>query len=135
MYYEIDVDDKKYLYQMLIYYTFMLRIGCQPMILITFNLAKTWLNMIKVNCYRLLNHLPLEVLECLEVSPLGHVGSVLLSVVAQALLCDFLCAGFLLLPLPTMPLMASSGKYRLLRVGLRTETHHRCTVGEEGFHL
>jgi hypothetical protein len=31
---------------------------------------------------------------------LGHVGSVLLSVVAQALLCNFLCAGFFLSPSP-----------------------------------
>jgi hypothetical protein len=38
-------------------------------------------------------HLPLEAFACLEVWPLGHDGSVLLSVVAQALLCNFLCAG------------------------------------------
>jgi hypothetical protein len=37
-------------------------------------------------------HLSLEVFACLEVWPLGHDGSVLLSVVAQALLCNFLCA-------------------------------------------
>jgi hypothetical protein len=35
----------------------------------------------------------LEAFACLEVSPLGHDRSVLLSVVAQALLCNFLCAG------------------------------------------
>jgi hypothetical protein len=39
-------------------------------------------------------HLPLEAFACLEVWPLGHDGSVLLSIVAQALLCNFLCAGF-----------------------------------------
>jgi hypothetical protein len=37
--------------------------------------------------------LPLEAIECLEVSPLGHDGSVLLSIVTQALLCSFLCVG------------------------------------------
>jgi hypothetical protein len=39
--------------------------------------------------------LPLEAFACLEVWPLGHGGSVLLSVVTQALLCNFLCAGSL----------------------------------------
>jgi hypothetical protein len=34
-YYEIDVDDKNYLYLKLFDYTCMLRIGCKPMILIT----------------------------------------------------------------------------------------------------
>jgi hypothetical protein len=37
--------------------------------------------------------LPLKASACLEVWPLGHDGSVLLSVVAQALLCNFLFAG------------------------------------------
>jgi hypothetical protein len=41
--------------------------------------------------------LPLEAFACLEVWPLGHDGSVLLSVVTQALLYNFLCAGFSLL--------------------------------------
>jgi hypothetical protein len=40
-----------------------------------------------------MNHLPLEPLACLEVWPLGQVQLVLLSVVAQALLSNFLCAG------------------------------------------
>jgi hypothetical protein len=35
--------------------------------------------------------LPLKAFACLEVWPLGHDGSVLLSVVAQALLYNFLC--------------------------------------------
>jgi hypothetical protein len=39
-------------------------------------------------------HLSLEVFACLEVLPLGHDGSVLLSVVAQGFLCNFLCADF-----------------------------------------
>jgi hypothetical protein len=51
MYHDIDVDDKSYLYQMLIDYTCMLRIGCKPMILITFNLAKSCLKVIKANCW------------------------------------------------------------------------------------
>jgi hypothetical protein len=37
--------------------------------------------------------LPLEAFACLEVLSLGHDGSVLLSIVAQALLCNFLCTG------------------------------------------
>jgi hypothetical protein len=41
--------------------------------------------------------LPLEAFACLEVWPLGHDGSVLLSVVTQALLYNFLCACFSLL--------------------------------------
>jgi hypothetical protein len=53
MYHEIDVDDKSYLYQMLIDYTCMLRIGCKPMILITLNMAKTCLKVIKVNCCKI----------------------------------------------------------------------------------
>jgi hypothetical protein len=59
------------------------------MILIILILAKTCLKVFKVNCCRLMNHLPLEL--CL-------VRSVLLSVVTQALLCKFLCAGFFLSP-------------------------------------
>jgi hypothetical protein len=39
-------------------------------------------------------HLPLEAFACLEVWLLGHDGSVLLSVVAQGLLYNFLGAGF-----------------------------------------
>jgi hypothetical protein len=42
MYYEIDVNGNKYLYLMLIDYHCMFRIGCKPVILITFNLAKTF---------------------------------------------------------------------------------------------
>jgi hypothetical protein len=34
-YYEIDVDDKNYLYQMLIDYTCMFSVGCKHMMLIT----------------------------------------------------------------------------------------------------
>jgi hypothetical protein len=36
MYYEMNVDDDKYLYQMLFDNTCILRIGCKPMIIITF---------------------------------------------------------------------------------------------------
>jgi hypothetical protein len=41
MYYEMNVDDKNYLYQKLIDYTCMLSISCKHMILITLNMAKT----------------------------------------------------------------------------------------------
>jgi hypothetical protein len=44
-----------YLYQMLIDYTCMLRIGYKHMILITFNLAKPCLKVNKVNYYRLIS--------------------------------------------------------------------------------
>jgi hypothetical protein len=54
-------------------------------------MAKTWLKVLKDNCSRLRNSLSLEVFACLEVSPLGHDGSVLLSVVAQALLFTVMC--------------------------------------------
>jgi hypothetical protein len=59
----------------------------------------------------------------------------LLSVVAQALLCNFLVCRFLLLSLPVMPIMAVIGKSRLLSAGFYTGAHHRCRVAEEGFHL
>jgi hypothetical protein len=41
IYYEMNFDDKNYLYQMLIDFTCMLSIGCKPMILNTLNMAKT----------------------------------------------------------------------------------------------
>jgi hypothetical protein len=74
--------------------------------------------------------LPLEAFACLEVCPLGHDGSVLLSVVAQALLCNFLCAGSYSSLLSVKPLMAVSGKSRLLCAEFRTETRHRRRVVE-----
>jgi hypothetical protein len=73
----------------------MLRIGCKPMMLITQTWLMTCLKIFKVSCCRLIYHLPLEVFACLEVWPLGHDGSDLLSVVTQALFCNSLCAGFL----------------------------------------
>jgi hypothetical protein len=54
-----------YLYQKLIDYTCMFSIGYKPMILITLNLAKTCLKVIKASWCRLMNHLPLEALSCL----------------------------------------------------------------------
>jgi hypothetical protein len=79
--------------------------------------------------------LPLETFACLEVWPLGHDGSVLLSVVAQALLCNYLCAGFSFSLLLVKPLTAVSGKSRLLCAGFRTEAHCRRRVAEGGRHL
>jgi hypothetical protein len=49
-------------------------------------MAKTCLKVIKDNCSRFRKSLSLEVFTCPEVLLLGHDGSVLLSVVAQALL-------------------------------------------------
>jgi hypothetical protein len=79
--------------------------------------------------------LPLEAFACLEVWPLGHDGSVLLSVVAQALLCNFLCAGSSSSLLPVKPLMAVSGKSRFLSAGFCTKLRRRCRVVEGGLHL
>jgi hypothetical protein len=59
------------------------------------NMAKTCLKVLKDNCSRLIKSLSLEVFACLEVWSLGHDGLVLLSVVAQALLYNFLCVGSL----------------------------------------
>jgi hypothetical protein len=72
----------------------MFSLGCKPMILIILILAKTCLKVFKFNCCRLVNHLPFEAFACLEDRPLGHDGSVLQSVVNQALLYNFLCADF-----------------------------------------
>jgi hypothetical protein len=54
-------------------------------------MAKTCLKVLKDNCSRLRDSLSLEALACLEVWPLGHDGSVFLSVVAQALLLTVVC--------------------------------------------
>jgi hypothetical protein len=74
MYVEIDVDYDNYLYHKFIDYTCMLSIGCKPMILITLNLDKTCLKVIKASCCRLMTHIPLEVLACLEVDRLVILG-------------------------------------------------------------
>jgi hypothetical protein len=76
-------------------YTWMLRIGCKPMILITQTWLITCLKVFKASCCRLMYPLPLEAFACLEVLLLGHDGSVLLSVVAQALLCKLFVCRFL----------------------------------------
>jgi hypothetical protein len=90
-------------------YTCMLRTGCEPMMLITQIWIITFLKLFKANCYRLMYPLPLEAFACLEVWPLGRDGSVLLIVVAQALLCNFLCVGSSSSLLPAKPLMAVRG--------------------------
>jgi hypothetical protein len=59
----------------------------------------------------------------------------LLSVVAHALLCNFLCAGFSSSLLPVKPLMAISGKSILLCARFYTEAHRRRRVAEGGLHL
>jgi hypothetical protein len=58
------------------------------------NLTKKCLKVFKASCSRLMYPLPLEAFAYLEVWPLDHDESVLLSVVAQTLLCNFLCVGF-----------------------------------------
>jgi hypothetical protein len=70
MYIEIGVDDGIYLYEILICYNCMLRIGCKPICANQFNMAKICSNVIEGSCCRLMNHLPLNVLSCLEVDRL-----------------------------------------------------------------
>jgi hypothetical protein len=79
--------------------------------------------------------LPLKAFACLEVWPLGHDGLVLLSVVTQALLYNFLCAGSSSSLLLAKSLTAVNGKSRLLCAGFRTEAHRRRRVTEVGLHL
>jgi hypothetical protein len=79
--------------------------------------------------------LPLEAFACLEVWPLGHDGSVLLSVVAQDLICNFLCAGSSCSLLPVKSLTAVSGKFGPLYAGFRIEARRRCRVANGGLHL
>jgi hypothetical protein len=79
--------------------------------------------------------LPLEAFACLEVWPLSHNGSVLLNVVSQALLYNFLCVGSSSSLLPAKPLTAVSGKSSLLCAGFCTEARHRHRVAEGGLHL
>jgi hypothetical protein len=95
----------------------------------------TCLKIFQANCCRLMYPLPLEAFACLEVWPLGHDGPVLLSVVAQALLCNFLCAGSSSSLLLAKPLTTVSGKSMLLCAGFRTEARRRCRVAEGGLHL
>jgi hypothetical protein len=87
-------------------------------------MAKTYLKLLKVNCSRLRKSLSLEAFACLDVLLLGHDGSVLLSVVAQALLCNFLVCRFLL-SVPVTLMMAVSGSSRFLRTSFRTGARHR----------
>jgi hypothetical protein len=79
--------------------------------------------------------LPLEAFTYLNVWPLGHDGSVLLSVVAQALLCNFLRAGSSSSILLTKPLTTISGKSKLLCAGFCTGACHRRRVAEGGLQL
>jgi hypothetical protein len=61
-------------------------------------------------------------------------GSVLLSVVAQALLVIVVYM-FLSLTLSMMPLTDVSGKSKLLSAGFHTEAHRRHRIAEGGLHL
>jgi hypothetical protein len=112
----------------------MLRIRCKPMILITQTWLRTCLKVFKVSCCKLMYPLTLEVFACLKVWPLGHDGSVLLSVVTQAFLYNFLCAGSSSL-LPAKPLTTVSGKSMLLCARFCNESRRRRRVAEGGLHL
>jgi hypothetical protein len=95
----------------------------------------TCLKVFEASCYRLKYPLPLEAFACLEVWPLGHDESVLMSVVAQALLCIFLCVGSYSSLLPAKPLTTIIGMSRLVCVGFCTEARRRHRVAEGGLHL
>jgi hypothetical protein len=99
------------------------------------NFANNMLKLFKASCYRLMYPLSIEAFACLEVWLLGHNGSVLLSVVAQALLCNLLCAGSSSSLLPAKPLTTFSGKSRLLCAGFCTEAHRKRRDAEGGLHL
>jgi hypothetical protein len=77
--------------------------------------------------------LPLEAFACLEVWPLGHARSVLLSVVAQALPCNFLCVGSSSSLFFGKAADGCQWKSRLLNAGFRTGARHRCRVLKEVF--
>jgi hypothetical protein len=72
-------------------------------------MAKTCLEVLKDNCCRLRKSLSLEVFACLEVWPLDRDGSVLPSVVTQALPLIVGCKFLLSLPLPVMHWWLSVG--------------------------
>jgi hypothetical protein len=80
-------------------------------------------------------HLPLEDFVCLKVWSFGDDGLVLLSVVAQALLCNFLCADFSSSLLPAKSLTTISGNSRLLCARFRIEARRKRRVIEGGLHL
>jgi hypothetical protein len=79
--------------------------------------------------------LPLEAFACLEVWPLGHDMPVLLSVVAQALLCNFLCVGSSSSLFSDDTDDGYQWKFRLLSVGFRIGACRRRRVVEGGLHL
>jgi hypothetical protein len=113
--------------QMLIDLNCMLSVGCKPMMLITLNFAKTYLKVFGGSRCRHVSLSPTWS-PCMSRSwSLGHVRSVLLSIVTQSLLCwSFMCKWSL--SLLAMFMVVISGKTRLLRVGLCTRTHRRCRL-------
>jgi hypothetical protein len=67
--------------------------------------------------------------------PFGHNGSVLLSIVAQALLLYLSYVQVSFFPLPTMSMRIASGRLRLMRAGFCTGIHPRLRVAKEGIPL
>jgi hypothetical protein len=67
---------------------------------------------------------------------LGHVGSVLLSIVIQALPCNSLCA-CLFLPFLSYGDAIDDHPWEVhaLSTGFRTEPRRRCRVAKESLHL
>jgi hypothetical protein len=78
-------------------------------------------------------HFSLEAFVCLEVWPLGHDGSILLSIVAQALPYNFFVQVLLLFLV--MPMTAVSGNSQFLRTGFHTGAYRRRRVADGGLHL
>jgi hypothetical protein len=111
----------------------ILSIGCKPMILITL----TWLKLDQ-KCLKLvvvglwiIYHLE----PCMSRSwPLGHIGSVLLSVVTQAFLCNILCVRFSSL-FRRCRWRLAVGSLGFDSAGFRTRARHWCRIAKECFHL
>jgi hypothetical protein len=65
----------------------------------------------------------------------GYDGSVLLSVVAHALLLYISCVQVRIFLFLAMLTRATSGRFKLMRAELRIETHPRLKEAEEGIPL
>jgi hypothetical protein len=76
--------------QMLIDLNCMLSIDCKPMMLITLNMVKTCLKVFRASHCRQGSMSPAWSLRVSICRPLDHLGSILLSVVTQDLLCGSL---------------------------------------------
>jgi hypothetical protein len=100
--------------------------------LINITWLKTCLKEFNSRCFRLMSPYFLWSLACLDRDLFYHDGSVLLSIVAQALLLYIFCVQMWIFLVLAMPTRDASGRSRLMRVGSRTRTYNRLRVAEEG---